>query len=86
MAEAPLLDELQWLATRRGIRLHLLFGTRGRDVAPDPLAPAEIHRLVPDAATRDVYVCGPASLMDRVRKSMRDLGATDKQIHYELFG
>jgi len=85
-AEAPLLDELLRLAARRGIRLHLLLGKRGSaDIAYDPLGPDEISRLVPDAAARDVFVCGPLSLMDRVRSSMRALGATDKQIHFELF-
>ena len=86
-AEAPLLDELHAIARQRGIRLHLLFGNRGSAGVPaDPLSPAEITRLVPDVAARDVYLCGPNALMERVRSSLRDLGTAPSQIHYELFG
>ena len=85
--EAPLLDELRAIAARRDMRLHLVFGRRGSAaVGDDPLGPDEIARLIPDAARRDVYVCGPTSLMDRVRDSMHALGTPPKQIHFELFG
>ncbi len=86
VTDAPLLDELRSLATRRGMRLHELFGVRGvGGVGADPLRPAGIARLVPDAAARDVYVCGPAPFMDRVRASLLALGARPDQIHMELF-
>jgi predicted ferric reductase len=86
VGDAPLIDELRALATRRGMRLHELFGVRGvGGVAGDPLRPAGIARLVPDAAARDVYVCGPAPFMDRVRASLLALGARPDQIHMELF-
>ena len=86
-ADAPLLDELRALAAHRGIRLHLLLGTRGSAGVPaDPLGPAEISQLVPDAASRDVYLCGPNGLMERVRAGLGELGAKPAQIHFELFG
>ena len=85
-ADAPLLDELRSLAMHRGIRLHTIFGRRGEGpIGPDPLGPTEIKHLVPDAAQRDIYLCGPAGLMDRVRLSLRDLGTPDSQVHFELF-
>jgi predicted ferric reductase len=85
-AEAPLLEELRALAKHKGIRLHTIFGRRGEGpVGPDPLGPAEIKHLVPDAADRDVYLCGPTGLMDRVRASLREIGTPDTQVHFELF-
>lgn len=85
-AEAPLLDELRAICARRGIKLHVVLGRRGSArLGDDPLGPAAIRHNVPDAASRDVYLCGPTGLMDRVRASMRELGTSEKQLHYELF-
>jgi predicted ferric reductase len=85
--EAALLDELQALAAHRGLRLHTIVGPRGsRGVGRDPLGPAALGRLVPDAAERDVYLCGPDGLMAHVRQSLLDLGTAPGRIHLEQFG
>jgi predicted ferric reductase len=82
----PLRGELEALAAHRGINLHVIAGRRGDPlVGPDPLGPGALRRLVPDAAERDVYLCGPNPLMSHARSALLALGATPAQIHLELF-
>ena len=84
--EAALLGEMEALAADRGIRLHFVAGKRGDPgVGADPLGPESLRRMVPDAADRDVYVCGPDGLMGRARSSLLDLGTDPARIHFELF-
>jgi predicted ferric reductase len=84
--DLALRGELEALARARGLRLHFLVGPRGSaGVGADPLGPAALRRLVPDAAARDVYLCGPASLMERTRASLLALGGDPGRIHREAF-
>jgi predicted ferric reductase len=84
--EVALRGELETLAASRGIRLHLINGRRGEPGVPhDPLGPASLHRLVPDAADRDIYLCGPNPLMERTRTSLIALGVDSRRINLELF-
>jgi len=70
---------------RRGI-IHYLIGQRGTPAMPhDPLSAQTIRRLVPDVESRDIFVCGPASMMERVREVLRTIGVPDQQIHFERF-
>lgn len=85
--DVPLRHELEALARARGIRLHLIAGRRGDPrVGPDPLGPDAIARLVPHAATCDIYICGPEPLMDHARGSLLALGAAPGRINLESFG
>jgi predicted ferric reductase len=85
--DAALRLELESLASYRGIRLHIVGGRRGEPgVEPDPLGPAGIGRLVPDAGDRDVFLCGPESLMERARSALLALGVAPSRINVELFG
>ena len=78
--------ELEAIAARRGLRLHVVAGQRGTDgVGEDPLGPAELEMMVPDAAERDIYLCGPNELMDRVRQSLLALGVAPEHIQLERF-
>ena len=77
-------DELETLARARGAELHYLIGRRGGDPR-DPLDAASLERLVPDVRDRDVYLCGPAAMMQRVEGSLRRLGLSSRQIHAERF-
>lgn len=87
MDDAALRDELLLLAEHRGLRLHLLVGRRGDwGVGRDPLGPEALARLVPDAADRDIYLCGPNGLMERARRSLITLGADPARVQLELFG
>lgn len=45
----------------------------------------KIARLVPDAAARDVFLCGPPPMMAGIRVALRELGVPESQIHYERF-
>ncbi|WP_086741862.1 ferredoxin reductase family protein, partial [Streptomyces glaucescens] len=79
--DAVLHDELRELAHAKGAELYLVTGP----AIPDQLAPAELARLVPDIAGRDVYLCGPPGMTAAVRRSLRELGVPGTQIHFERF-
>jgi predicted ferric reductase len=84
--DAALLPELEALAAYRGMRLHVVAGRRGQGgTDADPLGPDAMTRLIPDAAERDVYLCGPNTLMERVRAGLRAIGTDPARIHLELF-
>jgi predicted ferric reductase len=76
-------DELETLARERGATVHYLVGRR--DAAGDPLDPAALRELVPDITERDVYLCGPVSMMQRVEGSLRSLGLPSDRVHAERF-
>jgi predicted ferric reductase len=78
--------ELDQLAELRGATIHYVVGKRGsREVPSDPFEPRELRRLVPDLKDRDIYVCGPTGMMDRVLGTLERLRIPDSQIHYERF-
>jgi ferredoxin-NADP reductase len=83
---AALLAELRELARQRGFGLHLLAGRRSGVAGADPLGPAAIRRLVPDAAERDVFLCGPDRLIERATRSLHTLGIPRERMHLEAFG
>jgi predicted ferric reductase len=85
--DAALVGELRALARERGMSLHLLTGQRSDGTArSDPLGADAIRRLVPDAARRDVFLCGPDALIDHVRQALLKLGVPTERIHLEAFG
>ena len=45
----------------------------------------KIKRLVPDAAARDIYLCGPPPMMSAITKILQQLGVPRRQIHFEKF-
>ena len=79
-------EELDAIARARGATVHYVLGQRGSPAAgPDPLGPGAFTTLVPDVAERDVYLCGPTSMMDRARDALRELGVPASQVHLERF-
>ena len=72
--------ELDEIAARRGARV--LYGYSG---GPDLLGAEALLDVAPDLASRDVYVCGPARLMDAVRASTREAGLPPERLHEERF-
>jgi predicted ferric reductase len=76
-------DELDALARRRGADLHYILGDRHGDGV---LSPEHLRALVPDIASRDVYVCGPRTMTDAMRVSLRGAGVSSRQIVSEGFG
>jgi predicted ferric reductase len=83
-ADLALGRELAALAEGGRASLHWVVGTR-RDLGHDPLSAPAIRAAVPDAANRDVYLCGPAGMTRAVTGALRRLGVRDDQIHTEEF-
>ncbi|MFC8435944.1 ferric reductase-like transmembrane domain-containing protein [Streptomyces sp. NPDC057253] len=79
--DAVLYDELRDLALAKDAELHLVTGPP----VPDKLAAAELARLVPDIAERDVFLCGPPPMMNAVLGSLRELNVPKAQTHFERF-
>ena len=79
-------NELDELAGIRGATVHYLVGRRGsKEMPSDPLDPKALRRLVPDLRDRDIYVCGPAGMMERTLSGLHWLRIPETQIHYERF-
>lgn len=47
---------------------------------------AAIRQFVPDVAGRDVYICGPSTMMNSLWSEARALGVPRSRIHREQFG
>ncbi len=77
-------DEIEHLARIRGARVHYLVGRRN-EIRTDPLSARSLLGLVPDVASREVYVCGPSRMTDAVRTALRRLGVPGGQVHSERF-
>lgn len=45
----------------------------------------KIMRLVKDYKERDIYICGPPPMMDKLIKQLKEMGVKSKHIHYEKF-
>ncbi len=78
-------DELDALVAARGGNVHYIVGRRGQEVHPHPFAPRFLVAAVPDLRNRDVFVCGPRSLVEDVIASLRSLGVPPRQVHVERF-
>jgi predicted ferric reductase len=75
-------EELDELSRRRGAEVHYVLGERGGD---EILSAEHLQALVPDIASRDVYVCGPRSLTEAARTSLRRAGVPRRHIMSEGF-
>jgi predicted ferric reductase len=79
-------EEIEQLASLRGATVHYMVGKRGTpDMPSDPFDPRSLRTLVPDIGQRDIYVCGPTAMMERVLSGLRWLRVPASQIHYERF-
>lgn len=56
---------------------------RRRALGHDPLSPHGLRGSVPDAATREVFVCGPPGLIDTVVRTCRKLRIPHTAVHHE---
>jgi predicted ferric reductase len=86
MAESDLVfrGELDALAARRRLAVHYVVGDHRGDGAR-LLSPEHVRELVPDAAERDVFLCGPAGMTDAIGRNLRAAGVPRRQIHLERF-
>jgi predicted ferric reductase len=78
-------DELDRLAAERGVRIEYLVGDHTAPEGRDLLSPGHLTELVPDLAERDVYLCGPVGLVDRIVPSLRHAGVPRRHLHVERF-
>jgi predicted ferric reductase len=78
-------DELEALASARGAGLTVVAGDHRDPAYRDLLSPEHLRTLVGDIAERDVYVCGPPEMADRVVANLRALGVPRRHIHLERF-
>jgi predicted ferric reductase len=73
-------NEIDEVAARTGTRVIYLAG------APrEALSAAGLAAQVPDVARRDVYVCGPAGMVQAVVGALRRLHVPKRQIHIDPF-
>jgi predicted ferric reductase len=79
--ELVLRDEIAALVEDRGGELYELVGPR----AEVRLDSAALTWLVPDIATRDLFVCGPEGFTETVKESARAAGIPRERIHEEAF-
>lgn len=84
-AQAPLLDEVEALASARGATLHVLEGARGATWGTQEV-PASVAQFVAAPATTDVYVCGPVAWAAVVADDAAAAGVAPEAIHREEFG
>lgn len=68
-------------AARPHVRVRYLVGSR-HDY---PVNARTLTYLVPDVASADIYVCGPAQLVDTVVEAGRHLGIEPHRVHHEAF-
>lgn len=73
--------ELDELAGRRGVQVHYLVGAHDAE----PLSPERLHELMPDIASRDVYVCGPPAMVEATRATLGRSGVSRRHIVTERF-
>ncbi|GAA2466309.1 ferredoxin reductase family protein [Winogradskya humida] len=91
-SEVAFLDEIEWLAAQRGVRLIPLIGPRARSGSWLPAEYADysdaeaLRVLSPDITRHDLYLCGPDPWTDAVRSAARTAGVPSAQVHRERFG
>ncbi|SCL16675.1 Predicted ferric reductase [Micromonospora nigra] len=84
-ADVLLAHELDWLAEARDVSVWYVVGSRSDPGPRQVMSPEGIIRLVPDVARRDVYLCGPAGLVEESVRVLRQAGVPSRQIHLATF-
>ncbi|MFI0353044.1 ferric reductase-like transmembrane domain-containing protein [Actinomadura sp. 9N407] len=78
-------DELRGLAHRRGFELRYVLGSRDEPGPQRLFTPGGLRELVPDVRHRDVYLCGPAGMVEAATATLRRLRVRRRQIHLDPF-
>jgi ferredoxin-NADP reductase len=86
LADADLVfkHELDELAARTGLAVHYVVGDH-RGEGARLLSPNHLRELVPDAADRDVFLCGPPRMTDAIGRNLRAVGVPRRHLHTERF-
>ncbi len=78
-------DELESLARERGARIRYVLGDRRIPGNAHLLSREHLRSLVPDIATRDVYLCGPTGMIRSLKRALLRLGVPKALIHVDEF-
>jgi predicted ferric reductase len=84
-ADIVLRDELDEIAAARGVQLRYLVGDHASEEGRDLLSPRHLEELVPDIAERDVYVCGPAGMVNSILPNLVRAKVPRRHLHVERF-
>jgi predicted ferric reductase len=78
--------EVDTLASQFGYPLHhVLSDSKDSGFLTGYINKELITKVVPDVASRDVYLCGPPPMMAGVRKTLAELHVPKRQVHFEKF-
>ena len=78
-------DELNWLAGELNAQVHYVVGGRDDKGVREVFTPRGLRRLVPDVRHRDVYLCGPSSLVDAAVGTLLKMRVPREQMHLDPF-
>ncbi|WP_091346498.1 ferredoxin reductase family protein [Micromonospora rhizosphaerae] len=84
-ADVLMHPELDWLAQARRTSIWYVIGSRHDPGPRQVMSPEGLRRLVPDLTHRDVYLCGPAGLVEEAVRVLRRAGVSRRQIHLATF-
>lgn len=76
-------QELDYLAahSEEAVRIHYLVGSRQQY----PMDAASLMKMIPLFSDSDIYICGPAALVETVRQAAQDAGIPKNRFHDEAF-
>jgi len=86
-SEVDLLFHHEWaaLAEERNLDVRYVIGDRAANGPRALLTRAGLRSLVPDIAVRDVYLCGPGTVINGLVGVLRQLRVPNKLIHLDPF-
>jgi ferredoxin-NADP reductase len=67
----------------RGLQVHYVYSRESGE--PRRIDQDLLSELVPDAAEREVFICGPEPMMAAVERVLRKIGVSRKKIYTEAF-
>jgi len=73
--------EIEALCAEKGIRLHLMAGSR----SIYPVDAKTLKSLIYNVRDAEFYVCGPSTLTDAIKKAALDLKMPASRVHHEIF-
>jgi predicted ferric reductase len=68
-----------------GVDIRILVDDQIGDDRTDSLGIPALRRLMPDLASRDVFLCGPPAFIDALTSRIRRIGVPRSRIHHERF-